>query len=232
MEQMYKICDRLIWIEQGLIRDEGIPKFIGEQYLAEMEGRRLDRVEEERNEKENEMRQESANEGETQKKKLEEELPAFCQKRAHRIGNRKVKLIDAYILNAAGEKTKEIGIGEKFEVVYCYSSEVIDEKLNFVISFTRDDGTYCFGTGSISGGSEKNAFLSEKTGTVKVSFEKNNLQSGRFLLDVGIQGLDGTVFDYIYSALEMTIEKQNIQVGIANMSRRWSGRDKVIHQEY
>ena len=45
MEQMYKICDRLIWIENGTIREQGTPKFVGEAYLAAMEGRRLDRVE-------------------------------------------------------------------------------------------------------------------------------------------------------------------------------------------
>lgn len=55
MEQMYKICDRLIWIENGLIRDEGVPKFIGEEYLAEMEGRRLDRIELENRQKKAEL---------------------------------------------------------------------------------------------------------------------------------------------------------------------------------
>ena len=44
MDQMYKICDRLIWLENGLIRDEGKPRIIGEEYLAAMEGRRLDRI--------------------------------------------------------------------------------------------------------------------------------------------------------------------------------------------
>lgn len=45
MDQMYKICDRLIWIEEGHIREEGLPRLIGEEYLAAMEGRRLDRIE-------------------------------------------------------------------------------------------------------------------------------------------------------------------------------------------
>jgi ABC-2 type transport system ATP-binding protein len=44
MDQLYKICDRLIWIENGLIKDEGVPRFIGEAYLAEMEGKRLERI--------------------------------------------------------------------------------------------------------------------------------------------------------------------------------------------
>lgn len=55
MDQMYKICDRLIWIEDGLIKDEGTPRIIGEEYLAAMEGRRLDRIELENRQKKEEL---------------------------------------------------------------------------------------------------------------------------------------------------------------------------------
>ncbi len=34
MGQIEQICDRTIWIENGLIKEEGIPKFVGEHYLA------------------------------------------------------------------------------------------------------------------------------------------------------------------------------------------------------
>lgn len=106
--------------------------------------------------------------------------------------------------------------------------------MNFVISFTREDGIYCFGTGSVSGGNKKNPYLSENCGTVKVSFETNNLQEGLYRIDLGIQGLSGTVFDYIYSALELKIEgdREKAQAGIVNMSRKWESQGRIMHQEY
>jgi len=55
MDQMYKICDRLIWIEEGLIKEEGVPRLIGEEYLAAMEGRRLDRIELENRQRKEEL---------------------------------------------------------------------------------------------------------------------------------------------------------------------------------
>ena len=55
MDQMYKICDRLIWIEEGLVKEEGVPRFIGEEYLAAMEGRRLDRIELENRQRKEEL---------------------------------------------------------------------------------------------------------------------------------------------------------------------------------
>ena len=72
MDQMYKICDRLIWIENGLIRDEGIPRFIGEEYLAAMEGRRLDRIEYENRLKKEELERQIQAERERLQKELEE----------------------------------------------------------------------------------------------------------------------------------------------------------------
>lgn len=242
MEQMFKICDRLIWIEEGVIKAEGVPKFIGEEYLAAMEGKRIRRREQEEEQKKQEEEHRHKEEEEkknsvTAEKKIPREtrtLPAFCWKGAHQVGDGKIRITDAYILDVSGAKTSSIGIRQKFEVVYHYRAESIGEKMNFVISFTREDGIYCFGTGSISGGNEGNPYLSEKNGTVKVSFETNNLQEGIYRIDLGIQGFDGIVFDYIYSALELKIEgdEEKAQAGVVNMSRRWESQGHVIHQEY
>lgn len=73
MEQMYKICDRLIWLEEGLIKEEGIPKFIGEEYLAAMEGRRLNRIEFENQKKKEELDKELQQEQEKLKLQQEKE---------------------------------------------------------------------------------------------------------------------------------------------------------------
>lgn len=73
MDQMYKICDRLIWIESGLIKNEGVPKFIGEEYLAAMEGRRLDRIEMENRQKKEELEQKIREEQERQRVEQEKE---------------------------------------------------------------------------------------------------------------------------------------------------------------
>lgn len=70
MDQMYKICDRLIWIENGLIKDEGSPRIIGEMYLAAMEGRRLERIDLENRQKREELEKKLR---EAQEKKLQEE---------------------------------------------------------------------------------------------------------------------------------------------------------------
>ena len=51
MEQLYSICDRLIWLEEGKIKEDGSPKLIGMHYLDSMEDERIARLAEESKEK-------------------------------------------------------------------------------------------------------------------------------------------------------------------------------------
>ncbi|WP_300791465.1 ABC transporter ATP-binding protein [uncultured Acetatifactor sp.] len=84
MEQMYKICDRLIWIEDGAIREEGTPKFIGEAYLAAMEGRRLDRIEFEEQQKKAELEKRIREQQERLRKEQEEQHRKEAQEQEDR----------------------------------------------------------------------------------------------------------------------------------------------------
>ena len=47
LDQIEKICNRSIWIEDGLIREEGIPHDVHGHYLYEMERKRLEKLESE-----------------------------------------------------------------------------------------------------------------------------------------------------------------------------------------
>ena len=73
MDQLYKICDRLIWLEEGLIKEEGLPRVIGEEYLAAMEGRRLDRIELEKKLEREELEKKIAAEQERLRQEAEKE---------------------------------------------------------------------------------------------------------------------------------------------------------------
>ena len=229
MDQMYRICDRLIWIEDGFIEDVGMPKTIGEEYLAAMEGKRLERIREEKKQR----KEEGKTDLEEQNRYLKK-LPEFCWEGATQNGNGKIRLTDGYVLDADGKKTSCIKIRKKFEVVYQYESNIMGMELVFVISFTKDNGIYCFGAGSFSYTDRENVFLAERNGTVKIVFGENNLQDGIYFIDLGIQGLDGTLFHYIYGALKIEVkgDKENEQVGIVNMPRRWESKGQIISQEY
>lgn len=47
LSDIEKICDRSIWIDKGLIKQDGIPKYVHESYLNEMENIRMEKIQEE-----------------------------------------------------------------------------------------------------------------------------------------------------------------------------------------
>ena len=47
LDQIERICDRTIWIENGIIKEEGLPSIVHKNYLNEMEKKRLERIQKE-----------------------------------------------------------------------------------------------------------------------------------------------------------------------------------------
>ncbi len=71
LDQIEKICDRTIWIENGCIKRAGVPQEIHEKYLCEMEQERLGKIEKDdsgKSENNEEMQQHSIVKIESQEK--------------------------------------------------------------------------------------------------------------------------------------------------------------------
>lgn len=235
MNQIEQICDRAIWLEEGLIREEGSPKEIGQKYLEVMEERRLAKIEkdykEHREKVENNeniveeiqksgkqlYQQEEMPERDTQ---YDGELLVFAASSAVRKGNQKIRFVDVALYNSKGEETILFQPGEKVVISMKYKADLIGQKMNCVVGITREDGVYCFGTSALAGRSDE--MISKEEGEIRLVFEENNLQPGKYLLDVGIQDLEENVYDYIYNVQEIRVhDKDSTQIGIVNMPKHW-----------
>ena len=95
--QIEKICDRCIWIEEGVIRDEGQTKLIGKEYRLAMEGMRADRARKEAEEEMAKLRKEEEEAAQREKeekkrlKKEEEERRLAEEQRKKEERERKIK---------------------------------------------------------------------------------------------------------------------------------------------
>lgn len=249
MGQIEQICDKAIWIEEGLIREEGRPDIVGKHYLESMEEKRMQKLEEEfqeelkkrkeQQEKEEEEQKKLAEEQrrveeEHQKKRAEEQkrkemqrlLPAFCYKGASQKGNMKIKIKDAHLYNSEQKETLVFGTGEKVRLVINYESidEAVGDSIDISIGITRDDGLYCFGTTALSGYDD--TINARKNGEVILELA-SCLQEGRYFVDIAVQDPSGNPYNYIYSALEIRVRRDDErQVGIFNMSRIWTVEGK------
>ncbi len=247
MGQIEQICDRCIWIENGLIREEGIPKFVDDRYLAAMEESRLERIEEEyrREQAEQEKTEEAESEEEGQISQMEEAtdeaeerlrektteepketplvkevLPKFCCPRAVRSGNGKVKIVNVILSNENGEEQRIFKTGAFMKVTIFYECQSEPLSANFTIGITRDDGLYCYGSSVLLDANK--IPIAKKKGSASILIQYNRLLPGKYLLDIGVQAEDYTPFDTICSAIEFRVTSPVInEFGILSIDHEW-----------
>ncbi len=238
MGQIEQICDRVIWIEDGVIKEEGIPKFVDELYTATMENRRLEKLEEEylrnidtKNAEINETYEENENLNinniVTSKDRVD--LPSFYYSpQAIRTGNKNVVFTDFKLLDE-GKNVKvifETGKSIIFEMHY----KSIKPKLRgtFSVEIFRDDGVYCFGTNTYI---EYGIIIDIKeSGFIAMHIKNNCLLPGKYLVHIGIHNESAETYDYICNIVEMQIEsKKNSGFGICRIENFWSIDNEIIN---
>lgn len=232
MDQMYRICDRLIWIEKGLIKEEGVPRIVGEEYLAAMEGKRIERItiekaqkiealehmisgSKEKNSKEEVMRLEK------EKKRLEynetlKKVCNFCHPSARRQGSGKIHYNRVCLLDENGKETKKLVTGNRYQLVLEYEMQELMQNIRFSLGITREDGIYCYGVSKV--------FQSFQSKTDKIVFEfENTLLNGKYFLDLWIESSE-TLEQYegIFNMILLEIHTEECtELGFCAIKHEW-----------
>lgn len=209
MDQMYKICDRLIWIENGLIKDEGTPRIVGEEYLAAMEGRRLDRIELENQQKKEELEKKIQEEQERlriQQEKEQKKQEEKRQKEEERKRKEEEERQRREELAEMERKKQEIACNETLKDICSFYQPGARRKLDGNIRYTKvvlkDEN-----------GNETNRLLTGKNYNLDLTFEaEEKYKDIRFV--IGITRDDGV---YCYGAY-VDVEGDLPLKGVANIT--------------
>ena len=210
MGQIEQICDRSIWIEEGLIKMEGKPRDIGQAYLASMEEKRLLKKEEEF----------AQSQKESGKPKIGA-LPKFSDKAAARRGNLEVEITDFKTLNGGNEEKIVFSTGDDIRFLIRYKSHIADPKVDFRIGIARDDGVHCYGISSYAEFGKAVALKEE--GQAVLEIKNNLLLSGKYLIDIGVKAADQTIYDVISGVRAIQVKNVNgFESGITKMEHTWA----------
>lgn len=219
--QIQEICDRVLWIEDGLVREEGRADQVVQSYLEEMERKRREKIR-------SEFKQEIVK---RQAGRLDgQSLPDCCIKEAVREGSMEVHFTYAAIHNTEGKQEIFFQPGEQMEICLGYCAKQPGEKINFSINITRDDGVHCFGTSALSGMRGRPEISAKKQGRASMVITCSHLLQGRYFVDVGIQDMQENKYDYIRNALEFRIEDpHHASRGIVNLPVYWNVDGERMH---
>lgn len=225
MGQIEQICDRCIWLEDGLIKEEGIPRFVDEKYLASMETKRLDKVvkevEEKRQKKEGkkEIAKESKAKENVEEKKEKILMPTNWSERAIRSGSGEIRFTKVELQNEDFKESMVYKTGEKMVVHMEYASECEGMECFFAVAFCRDDGVYCYGTNTTV---ELDEYIKCSTkGIITMEIPELLLLPAKYFVDIAIRTKDKLAIDRVHHVLEFEVLDEKKDFGVMRMRTEW-----------
>lgn len=213
LQQIEKICDRSIWIENGLIREAGKPSVVHENYKKSMEEQRQKRLKAEA--------EKTVTVDETQ------ELPFFCCPDARRYGSHRMEFQDVALMTESGEVRNEFSREEKIVVSYKLFTKGLDEKINIAFRITREDGILCFASDYVTMQVEETGRVTylqignEEEGRIIIDNRKQLLE-GNYYLDMIVTREGAEVYDEICRAKAFRVKGRATGIGVCEMNVQWS----------
>lgn len=222
MDQLYKICDRFIWIEDGQVKEDGEPRLIGNHYLDSMEEARLERLAQESREKFSEMGQEGNPDGDASGGgHTILELTEFVHPEARRFGTQEVYYTKVELLNKDGEPCQIFSTGDEVVLRCGYAAREAGVRVNFNMDFVRDNWQYCYGSCFAKAGEPLPELEGE--GWVKFHIQELMLLPGKYYLDIGINGVNGELYDNVRNILQITVrEYAHNEFGPCTFTHDWT----------
>ena len=199
LDQVEKLCSRVIWIERGAVIDAGSPARIMPEYRNAMMNATLRRMA-----KSSRTLRDDASEGE----------PGW------RIGTGEVTFREVQLLGLDGKPVETIATGDGFMVQMQLSSSEPGIAAIAQVAMTDEAGEERF---DINTEDEKTGLPPlYGSSTITVRFERIDLSPGEYPISVGLYAPDWAhAYDYIWQACRLTIDGPRTVRGAIDPPRNW-----------
>lgn len=203
-EQIERVCERSIWLQDGMIRMDGSPRDVHKEYLQFM----------------GESRRETLKQGggkcntNGETKVLENKDALF-----HRRGSGEARIIQVVSMDAYGNMQNVFAVGDDifFKIKYKVFKPIL--KAYYGLSIFRNDGTLCYGTNMKVENMESIDLYED--GEFCLQFINSKLMQGKYYVDVCIAvGVDEMI-DYCDMVAYFEVFQVNNEVGIFWMPHKW-----------
>ncbi len=200
MDSLYGICDRIIWLEEGVIKEEGKPRIVGEHYLEFMENQG-ERYGTDVEQSTIDMLQES----------ISQVFPDASE-HARREGNQRVHFT-SFKMDKANEDG-DYEVGQELNLEFSVHKEEASEKgIYTMVSFVREDGVVSY---TVSHAVDRENF--------KLRLMHNSLASGRYFIYMDIRDEADTILDRILRIAEYNVKVRSLEdeeTGVFVQPHRW-----------
>ena len=202
LSQIEEICERSIWIEEGKIKEVGIPKIVHEHYKAEMEEKRLIKKEESLKNEEEKI-----------------EIPEGCSSDTIRTGNQIVKIQWVTVNGEKRNESQKVEIRKGFKISLGYQASYEGIKGKIVCNIINELGNLCGYADTLMDGF--NEFIFEKEKSISLYIENNYLPVGNYEIQFVLIDENDVVLDSLQSAIKLRIIPDSNGYETLPMEHRW-----------
>ena len=208
-----RLCNRAVWIENGKIKDEGIPHDIVAEYLDDIMNKDKNKIK-----KQNKANNQEKNEEESKEKNIEKKEK---KKDRNRTGNKDIEIVGIKLLNEKNEINDTYNSEEtlKIQVEYKRNNDKLKDSV-FGFGIFRNDGLNCYGTNTFIDNFEK--IKIQKEGIIEVYIKSIQLLEGEYYLDVAFHDEYGKPYDYIRKAIFFSVYSILKDTGIFRITHKFS----------
>ena len=214
-------CNRAIWINKGVIAAEGKSGDIVDTYLEYMNELRMDNINEQAREDENNIIAKKLQE--TLKKKEQKELPQkdvlTMDPKAIHFGNQKAVIVSCDILNSKNVAVKAIDSNENYSLRFTYKINEPVEELIFGMGIFTLEGLWILGTNTQMSGMKIDVH-GKKGGVITFRGEALKL-SGKYILQCSIIEPDTTPCDYYNEYTRFDVLNSTREAGFIRYKTSW-----------
>ena len=198
MAQIENICDRSIWIEDGVIRMDGIPRDVHPVYMERMS-------------KKNHHGQDEGDD----KAEVEKDEDGKLK----RWGSGEAKMTDVSVIDAEGKKRYEYSPWESFTVHIDYEAQKELKDVVIGLAIYRNDGAMVYGTNTLID-TAKPVELKEK-GSIDLKVENLPVSNGMYVIDLALHKPDGFNYDFWRNICKLEIADKAQTPGEIALGHSW-----------
>ena len=201
MSQLELICDRSIWVADGLVKMEGKPRDVHPRYMEWM-SRKTQQEEKKEDERENKEDTETDNEGNLK-----------------RWGSGEARMTGVKVLGADGTEKADFSPWDPFTIHIDYTAKKPLEDAVIGLAVYRSDGTLVYGTNTLI---DTSSPVTLKTsGTIDLRIDGLPASNGSYSIDLAIHRPDGFNYDFWRDICTIRIADKVQTPGEIALSHQW-----------
>ena len=218
LNQIEQICERSIWIHDGLIRMEGSPYDVHPQYMSFMAGNSLS------DSKPSQKKEKTANadakaETDSEAENTSNEENKEEKKDPKRWGSKEIVIDEIKVLDSEGKERDTFLNSEEINVKISYTNKAGLENSVVGVAIYRDDKVHIYGTNTLIDMSR--TLPLKESGVITLKFDNIPVNAGNYIFDLAFHKPDGFEYDFWRDAFRLKIKNVKGEIGVMSIAHSW-----------